>query len=146
MVGSFSFRSPSFPLRSSCSGRTGSDRTINERAPRAAASAAPDIIAVILRHRGAEGSIMKVYVGNLSPESTEQQLRDLAAPFGRIDSVALVMDKATGKAKGFGFVEFGTDSEGAAAISGLNGKEVGGKALTVNEARSKTAPVPVVAN
>ncbi|HKB70947.1 MAG TPA: RNA-binding protein [Thermoanaerobaculia bacterium] len=85
---------------------------------------------------------MKVYVGNLSPESTEQQLRDLVAPFGKVDSVALVMDKATGKAKGFGFVEFGTDSEGAAAIAGLNGKEVGGKALTVNEARSKGAPAP----
>ena len=80
---------------------------------------------------------MKVYVGNLSPETTEQQLRDLVTPFGKLDSVALVMDKATGKAKGFGFVEFATASEGNAAIAGLNGKEIGGKKLNVNEARSK---------
>ncbi len=86
---------------------------------------------------------MKVYVGNLSPETTEQQFRDLVAPFGKADSVALVMDKATGKAKGFGFVEFGSDGEANAAITGLNGKEMGGKNLTVNEARSKTsAPAP----
>ena len=83
---------------------------------------------------------MKVYVGNLSPESTEQELRDLAAPFGKIESVALVMDKATGKARGFGFVEFGTDVEGNAAIVGLNGREVLGKSLTVNQARAKFAP------
>ena len=85
---------------------------------------------------------MKVYVGNLSPETTEQQLRDLVTPFGKTDSVALVMDKATGKAKGFGFVEFGSDSEANAAIAALNGKEIGGKKLNVNEARSKT-PVAV---
>jgi RNA recognition motif-containing protein len=84
---------------------------------------------------------MKVYVGNLSPESTEQELRDLGAPFGTLDSVALIMDKATGKAKGFGFLEYGADAEGNAAISGLNGKEIGGKALTVNQARTKAAPV-----
>ena len=89
---------------------------------------------------------MKVYVGNLSPETTEQKLRDLVAPFGKLDSVALVMDKATGKAKGFGFVEFGTDTEGNAAIAGLNGKDIEGRKLTVNEARSKTAaPAPVAA-
>jgi RNA recognition motif-containing protein len=82
---------------------------------------------------------MKVYVGNLSPESTEQQLRDLVTPFGKTDSVSLIMDKATGKAKGFGFIEFGSDVEANAAIAGLNGKEIGGKKLTVNEARSKAA-------
>jgi RNA recognition motif-containing protein len=82
---------------------------------------------------------MKVYVGNLSPETTEQQLRDLVTPFGKTDSVSLVMDKVTGKAKGFGFIEFPTDAEGNAAIAGLNGKEVGGKKLTSNEARSKVA-------
>jgi RNA recognition motif-containing protein len=89
---------------------------------------------------------MKVYVGNLSPETTEQQLRDLVTPFGKTDSVALVMDKVTGKAKGFGFVEFGSDIEANAAITGLNGKEIGGKNLTVNEARSKSAAPVVVAN
>jgi cold-inducible RNA-binding protein len=89
---------------------------------------------------------MKVYVGNLSPETTEQQLRDLVTPFGKTDSVALVMDKVTGKAKGFGFVEFGSDIEANAAITGLNGKEIGGKNLTVNEARSKSASPVAVAN
>jgi RNA recognition motif-containing protein len=83
---------------------------------------------------------MKVYVGNLSPESTEQELRDLGSPFGKLESVALIMDKATGKAKGFGFLEYGADAEGNAAISGLSGKEVGGKALTVNQARPKASP------
>ena len=87
---------------------------------------------------------MKVYVGNLSPETTEQQLRDLVAPFGKTDSVALVMDKVTGKAKGFGFVEFGSDTEANAAITALNGKTIEGKNLIVNEARSKTnAPAAV---
>ena len=82
---------------------------------------------------------MKVYVGNLSPDTTEQQLRDLVTPFGKTDSVSLILDKVTGKAKGFGFIEFGSDTEGNAAITGLNGKEFGGKNLTVNEARSKAA-------
>jgi len=89
---------------------------------------------------------MKVYVGNLSPDSTEQQLRDLVTPFGKTDSVALVMDKVTGKAKGFGFVEFGSDAEANAAIAGLHGKEIAGKSLTVNEARSKSAGPVAVAN
>ncbi len=89
---------------------------------------------------------MKVYVGNLSPETTEQQLRDLVTPFGKTDSVSLVMDKVTGKAKGFGFIEFGSDAEANAAITGLNGKEIGGKKLTVNEARSKSAPPAAGAN
>jgi len=88
---------------------------------------------------------MKIYVGNLSPESTEQNLRDLVTPFGTPDSVSLVMDKATGKAKGFGFVEFGKDSEANAAIAGLNGKAHEGKALSVNEARSKMSPAAVTA-
>ena len=89
---------------------------------------------------------MKIYVGNLSPDSTEQNLRDLVTPFGKPDSVSLVMDKATGKAKGFGFVEFAKDSEANAAIAGLNGKDHEGKILTANEARSKmNAPAPVTA-
>ena len=89
---------------------------------------------------------MKVYVGNLSPETTEQQLRDLVTPFGKTDSVALVMDRDTNKAKGFGFVEFGSDTEANAAIAGLNGKEFGDRKLVANEARSKTAaPAAVTA-
>jgi len=82
---------------------------------------------------------MKLYIGNLSPETTEQQLRELVSPFGQPESVAVVMDKATGKAKGFGFVELGNEAEAKAAIAGLNGKDVAGKSLIVNEARSKSA-------
>jgi cold-inducible RNA-binding protein len=84
-----------------------------------------------------ERSTMKLYVGNLSSETTEQQLRDLVTPFGQPDSVAIVLDKATGKARGFGFVEFQNEAEAKAAIAGLNLKNIGGKPLTVNEARSK---------
>ena len=90
---------------------------------------------------------MKIYVGNLSPDSTEQSLRDLVAPFGKTESVAVILDKATGKAKGFGFVDFPNDEEAQAAISALHGKEHEGKSLTVNPARSKTgSPSPVAAN
>jgi cold-inducible RNA-binding protein len=110
-------------------------------APHASASAASEIDR--RQHAGPpaqKGSNMKIYIGNLSPDSTEQNLRDLVTPFGKTDSVALVMDKATGKAKGFGFAEFANDEEAKAAIAGLNGKDHGGKPLTVNEARSKAAP------
>ena len=89
---------------------------------------------------------MKVYLGNLSPETTEQQLRDLVTPFGKTDSVALVMDKVTGKTRGFGFVEFGSAAEGSAAIAGLNGKQIDGKNLIVNEARTKTNAPAASAN
>ena len=82
---------------------------------------------------------MNIYVGNLSPESTESELRDLATPYGQLASVSLVMDKETGKAKGFGFVEFGSDAEGTSAIAGLNGREIHGKTLKVSQARPKFA-------
>lgn len=78
---------------------------------------------------------MKLYVGNLSYGSTEDDLRDLFGQFGEVASVAVIKDRETGRSKGFGFVEFGTDEEGKAAISALDGKEVDGRALKVNEAR-----------
>jgi cold-inducible RNA-binding protein len=82
--------------------------------------------------------VKKLYVGNFSFATTEADLRDMFAPFGAVDSVSVVTDRDTGRSRGFGFVEMANDSEAAAAIEGLSGKEVGGRALTVNEARPKT--------
>jgi cold-inducible RNA-binding protein len=81
---------------------------------------------------------MKIYVGNLSYTATESDLRDLFAPFGTPSSVAVIFDRQTNRSKGFGFVEFDNDAEARAAISALNGKEVGGRSLRVNEARPRT--------
>ena len=81
----------------------------------------------------------KLYVGNLPYDTAETQLQDLFAQAGTVDTVSVVRDNATGRARGFGFVEMGTDEEAQAAITQLNGYELGGRALTVNEARPKTA-------
>ena len=81
---------------------------------------------------------MKLYVGNLSYDATDAQLKELAASFGTPSSAEVVKDRTTGQARGFGFVEFANDEEGRAAIAGLNGKEVNGRPLRVNEARPKT--------
>jgi cold-inducible RNA-binding protein len=80
----------------------------------------------------------KLYVGNLSYDIDDSGLQALLAQFGTVSSAQVIMDRETGRAKGFGFVEMGTDEEAAAAIAGLNGKEVQGRALNVNEARPKT--------
>jgi RNA recognition motif-containing protein len=80
---------------------------------------------------------MKIYVGNLSYNTTESDLRDLFTPFGNPSSVAVIMDRQTNQSKGFGFVEFDNDAEARAAIAALNGKEIGGRSLKVNEARPK---------
>ncbi len=80
---------------------------------------------------------MKLYVGNLSYDITDEQLRDLFTPFGEPDSARVITDRDSGRSKGFGFVEFSDDSQARAAMSALNGKEVGGRALTVNEARPR---------
>jgi RNA recognition motif-containing protein len=81
----------------------------------------------------------KLYVGNLPYESGEQELQDLFAQFGSVESVRVMRDMATGRARGFGFVEMTTDEEAVKAASGLNGYQLGGRALTVNEARPKPA-------
>jgi cold-inducible RNA-binding protein len=80
---------------------------------------------------------MKLYVGNLSFDITERTLRELFEPFGTVSEVKLIMDRETGQSRGFGFVTMGNVSEGNAAIKGLNGKDKGGRKLTVNEARPK---------
>ena len=81
---------------------------------------------------------MKLYVGNLPYNTTEDDLRNLFSQYGSIDSVAVITDRETGRSKGFGFVEFGNDAEARSAIQALSGQEYGGRALTVYEARPKT--------
>src|SRR5579864_1155117 len=80
-----------------------------------------------------------LFVGNMSFQTTEADLRALFAPFGTVTRVHLAMDRETGRARGFAFVEMPNDAEAAKAIAGLDGKEVGGRNLKVNEARPKTA-------
>jgi len=80
---------------------------------------------------------MKLYVGNLSYDTTENELRELFAPHGTVESVNLITDNATGRSKGFGFVAFPNDEEAKAAIAALNGKDLRGRTITVNEARPK---------
>jgi len=80
---------------------------------------------------------MKLYVGNLSFNSTENDLEDLFSQYGTVSEVALMTDHATGRSRGFAFVTMGSAAEGNAAIEATNGKQVGGRALTVNEARPR---------
>ncbi len=79
----------------------------------------------------------KLYVGNLSYEVSSSDLEQLFSPHGTIESADVIMDRATGRSKGFGFVEMGSDAEAQAAIAALNGQEQGGRALTVNEAKPR---------
>jgi RNA recognition motif-containing protein len=78
---------------------------------------------------------MKIYVGSLSYDVTEDELRQEFGTFGKVESVAIITDRATGQPKGFAFVEMPAVAEGQAAITGLNGKTLKGRALTVNVAR-----------
>src|SRR5579863_9458786 len=80
----------------------------------------------------------KLYVGNQSYGVTDSALQQMFEAHGTVESAQVIMDRDTGRSKGFGFVEMKTDQEAQAAIAGLNGKEVDGRALTVNEARPKT--------
>ena len=79
----------------------------------------------------------KLYVGNLTYDVTDAALQELFAAHGTVESARVIMDRATDRSKGFGFVEMGTDAEAQAAIAALNGKEINGRALTVNEARPR---------
>jgi RNA recognition motif-containing protein len=79
----------------------------------------------------------KLYVGNLAYGVKDSDLEDLFAAHGTVDSAQVIMDRDTGRSKGFGFVEMSSDQEAQAAISALNGKELEGRNLTVNEARPK---------
>jgi RNA recognition motif-containing protein len=79
----------------------------------------------------------KLYVGNLPYGVSDSDLQDLFGAHGTVQSAQVIMDRDTGRSKGFGFVEMGSDQEAQAAIAALNGKEIQGRALTVNEARPK---------
>ncbi len=81
--------------------------------------------------------MLKIYVGNLNYKTSEQDLSDMFGEFGRVDSSVIVMDRATGRSRGFGFIEMSDDGEAKAAIEALNGREIEGRTLTVNEARPR---------
>jgi RNA recognition motif-containing protein len=85
---------------------------------------------------------MNIYVGNLSFKAGEEDIRQAFAAYGAVASVAIIKDKMTGDSRGFGFVEMPNGSEGQAAITALNGKELLGRTLTVNEARPRTDSAP----
>jgi len=80
---------------------------------------------------------MKLYVGNLAFQTTSQDLQELFAQAGTVESASVVEDRETGRSRGFAFVEMSTKEEGAAAIDQFNGKEVGGRPLKVNEAKPR---------
>jgi cold-inducible RNA-binding protein len=79
----------------------------------------------------------KIFVGNLSFSVTEAKLRSLFEAYGSVESVTIVTDRDSGQPRGFGFVEMSNDAEAAKAINGVNGKDVEGRTLNVNEARPK---------
>ena len=84
-----------------------------------------------------ESFLMNIYVGNLSYSLSESELQDAFAEFGEVSSAKILSDRETGRSRGFGFVEMPNQAEGEAAVAQLNGKDVGGRALRVNEARPR---------
>jgi len=85
---------------------------------------------------------MKLYVGNLSFQSSEGELQELFSQYGKVISAEILMDRMTNRSRGFGFVTMESNDEGNAAIQALNGKEINGRALTVNEARAREERAP----
>ena len=77
----------------------------------------------------------KIYIGNLSFNSSEQDLEDMFGEFGTVQSVKIIEDRETGRSRGFAFVEMSSNEEAQSAIAGLNGREIDGRALTINEAK-----------
>ena len=80
---------------------------------------------------------MKLYVGNLSKQVTDAQLNDLAVPYGTLVSANVAVERKSGQSKGFGFLDFSNDDEARAAITALDGRDVNGQALKVNEAKPR---------
>ena len=83
-------------------------------------------------------SSMKLYVGNLSYNTNDSDLKDLFAAFGEVESTRVIMDRDSGRSKGFGFVEMSSRGDGEKAIADLNGKDVDGRQIKVNEAKPQT--------
>jgi RNA recognition motif-containing protein len=88
-------------------------------------------------HGSEEKKMKNLFVGNMSFQTTESELSELFKAFGQVSRVHIAMDRETGQARGFAFVEMPNDAEAAKAMAGLNGKDVGGRPLKVNEARPK---------
>jgi len=84
-----------------------------------------------------KGTAMNIYVGNLSYDTTEAGLKNAFEQYGQVESARIISDRYTNRSRGFGFVEMPDDSEAQAAIAGLNGSELDGRPLTVNEARPR---------
>jgi RNA recognition motif-containing protein len=82
--------------------------------------------------------VKNIFVGNLSFNTNEEELRQLFEPFGQVDRVSIMTDRDTGRSRGFGFVEMASNEDGEKAITALNGSQVGGRTINVNEARPKT--------
>jgi len=82
--------------------------------------------------------VKNIFVGNLSFNTGEDELRQLFEPFGQVDRVSIMTDRDTGRSRGFGFVEMASNEDGEKAITALNGSSVGGRTINVNEARPKT--------
>jgi len=80
---------------------------------------------------------MRIYVGNLPFDSSERDLEEMFSQFGAVREASIVQDRETGRSRGFGFVEMESDDDAKAAIEGLNGTDLGGRSLTVNEARPR---------
>jgi len=80
---------------------------------------------------------MKIYIGNLSYTMTEDELRTSFGAFGAVDEITIITDRYSGRSKGFGFVEMPNQAEAEKAIASLNGKELGGRPITVNQARPR---------
>ena len=85
---------------------------------------------------------MRLYVGNLAFATTNDELKAAIEAFGAVDSATVIMDRETGRSKGFGFVDMNNDEEAKAAIAGLDGKPIGGRNVRVNEARPKEERPP----
>ena len=81
---------------------------------------------------------MRIYVGNFVYETTEQDMREAFEAYGAVEEVTIIRDRDTGRSRGFGFVEMPTSEEATTAIAGLNGKDMGGRTLAVNEAKART--------
>lgn len=86
---------------------------------------------------------MKLYVGNLSKQINDAQLNELAVPFGTLISANVATERSSGESKGFGFIEFSNADEARAAITGLDGRDVNGQMLKVNEAKPRKTDAPL---
>ena len=91
----------------------------------------------LVRKDRKEGTLKNIFVGNLSFNTSEDELRQIFEAYGQVERVSILTDRETGRSRGFGFVEMTNPEEGEKAITGLNGSQFGGRTINVNEARPK---------